>query len=33
MKENIICVFKDDGKSLEELIMEAFEKYLKDAII
>lgn len=30
---NVICVFNDDGKALEELIMKVFEEYLKNNFV
>ena len=30
---NVICVFNDDGKPLEELIMKVFEEYLKNNFV
>lgn len=30
---NVICVFNDDGKTLEELIMKVFEEYLKNNFV
>ena len=29
----VICVFNDDGKTLEELIMNVFEEYLKNNFV